>query len=381
MPDPSSTSNSDEPPLDALVSVEEIPPPASQGLVLSPGEWRFVAVLVLALFVLLPLFWRWWRPVEFGESDRIPYALHDDAWQFGRVVEDIASRPGIVVFGDSVIWGEFVRPDETLPARLRETLQQDVWNLGVNGAHPLALEGLLREEAGPIRDRSVILHLNLLWLSSPESDLSTREPVSVQHADWVPQMDPGLSAYEASLHDRIARALDARVATWSLAAHVRAACFDGQDLPRWSIEHPKDSLLDALTAPPPEMSTAARRVGHRRSPERSVEYAWVPLERSVQWAAFGRIVELLRNRRCDVSVLIGPFNQHVLTDESRRVFEKLRDDAQRQLTALGLRTFAPPVLDAALYGDASHPLAAGYRELASWLGAHPGSREWLGGQP
>src|SRR5947207_1553612 len=77
---------------------------------------------------------------------RIPYPLSGDYWLYQWRLEQI--RPSSVpVLGDSVIWGEYVRPDGTLTHFLnRESGQPDRFvNIGVNGVFPLAMEGLIRE--------------------------------------------------------------------------------------------------------------------------------------------------------------------------------------------------------------------------------------------
>src|SRR5947209_1671428 len=81
----------------------------------------------------------------------------------------------IILLGDSVVWGEYVRPNGTLAHFLSQRSGRPgrFVNGGVNGLFPLALEGLVRHYGRALHDRKVIVHCNVLWMSSPKADLST----------------------------------------------------------------------------------------------------------------------------------------------------------------------------------------------------------------
>ena len=66
-------------------------------------------------------------------------------------------------------------------------------------------------------------------------------------------------------------------------------------------------------------------------------------------------------------VLVGPFNVHMLDRQSRAVYNKRLAAVSAYLAAAGVPYFVPEPLDSDLYADASHPLAAGYAELARRL--------------
>ena len=97
-------------------------------------------------------------------------------------------RPGlaqnkILVVGDSVIWGHYVPPNETLAHYLNEfsgTLPPGRFaNLGLDGTHPAALAGLLRHHGAGLSGRTVVLQFNPLWLELPH-DHSDRQGVPLQ---------------------------------------------------------------------------------------------------------------------------------------------------------------------------------------------------------
>ncbi len=98
-----------------------------------------------------------------------------------------------------------------------------------------------------------------------------------------------------------------------------------------------------------------------------VDYAWVDLDTSLQWQAFKRLVNLLKRRGNRVFVLVGPFNEHLLTTRSLEKYQqiKARITAWLQFQQIPHAAFAPLLSEQ--YGDASHPLAAGYAQLARLL--------------
>ena len=86
---------------------------------------------------------------------------------------------------------------------------------------------------------------------------------------------------------------------------------------------------------------------------------------------------MLRQRGCDVLVVVGPFNEHMVAPEQRGTYHTLRDDIVRWLRARQVPVVAPDTLPSELYADASHPLTAGYALLASRIAQDPAFRAWL----
>src|SRR5262249_5747393 len=87
-----------------------------------------------------------------------------------------------------------------------------------------------------------------------------------------------------------------------------------------------------------------------------------------------RVVGLLRQRGNRVFVLVGPFNEHLLTPASLRRYQRVKATIADWLQAEQVAHVVPPPLPSNQYGDASHPLAAGYDQLARQLLDVPGCR-------
>src|SRR2546426_96721 len=83
-------------------------------------------------------------------------------------------------------------PEGTLSHFLNEQFGQTgkFINAGVNGLFPLALEGLINYYGTPLQHRKVIVHCNVLWMSSPKADLSSDKEEQFNHAHLVPQFFP-----------------------------------------------------------------------------------------------------------------------------------------------------------------------------------------------
>ncbi len=136
---------------------------------LSAWQWLVTALLLVLVMSLVPSIWERIEPLEDGADFRIPYELSYDYWLYQRHCRRSAGRGDVLVVGDSVIWGPYVTRQETLPHYLAAATGgcRRFANLGLDGAHPAALAGLVNSYGADIAGCDVILHCNLLWISSP----------------------------------------------------------------------------------------------------------------------------------------------------------------------------------------------------------------------
>ena len=255
-------------------------------------------------------------------------------------------------------------------------------NAGVNGMHPIAMEGFARISLRHLRQAHLLVHCNLLWLSSPERDLSAPEEVHFNHAMWCSQLPGRIPAYHEEWSQRVSVAVRRSVPLAHWVQHVRLTCFDGQPLPEWTLEHPSDSVFARLgrLRNDPLMPSDQLRHQPRSWQEQSIplqDHRWVALEQSLQWRAFRELVTRFRERGNRVCVVIGPFNQHLLTEASRAEFVRLREGVANWLREHDFPFYSSPLLPSEEYADASHPLAAGYERLARQMERDPVSRNWL----
>ena len=345
-------------------------PFGSNDVRLSPGEWLVAGIVLLALFYFTPVLWERIEPLRAGADYRIPYPLGNDYWTYRRYCGEACRHQKTLVLGDSVTWGHYVRNDETLSHYLNElTGEARFANVAVDGIHPAALSGLVAHYGRDISDRDVILHANLLWMSSERHDLQVTKEFAFNHPTLVPQLFPRIPCYKASLEERIGITVGREVPLLGWTDHLRIAYYDGTDLPMWTIEHPYANPASAITlelpSPEPSPEATAEPWTARGIPQYNPP--WVPLETSFQWDQLQRTIETLQRRRNRVFVVVGPFNEHMLTRESRTIYQERKQEAEAWLRENEIPHAVPPALPSRLYADASHPLAEGYRMLAQQL--------------
>ena len=239
----------------------------------------------------------------------------------------------------------------------------------MDGFHPAALGGLIRYYGRAISGKKVILHLNPLWMSDKKQDLQTEKEYRFHHPRLVPQFSPKIPCYKDSWSKRVSVAIGRHVAFLGWTSHLRTVYFENMDVPAWTMEHPYENPLQAITLelpvdkkdnPQDHSSWTERRTGKRN-------FQWVELDTSLQWNLFRRTVELLKSRKNTVFVLVGPFNEHMFKDESKGVYSNMQSGIETWLRQNNIPYYIPPALPSNVYSDASHPLAEGYALLAKQL--------------
>ena len=340
---------------------------SSNAVRLSIREWCAVlAVLALIASLINPV-WQRMERLELAVDYRVPYGLSEDYWFFDRYCEEATDADKTLVFGDSFVWGQYVDKEESLTHFLNQQAGSERFvNAGLDGAHPMALDGLIQHYCSGIRGGDVVLHLNLLWLSSPQADLQIERELSFNHPRLVPQFRPRIPSYGESVSGRIGIALARHVPVFEWVRHLQEAYFGGGDLVRWTLEHPYENPFRRLTLTLPESEDTnhpdAQAWSVRTRGEQ--ELPWVSLETSLQWQAFQGLLEHLRARENRVFVVIGPMNEHMLSTANAEVYRGLLEGAGAWLTENDFAFFQPSTLPSELYADLSHPLSQGYALLA-----------------
>ena len=341
----------------------------SNGIRLSGREWILVAVFGLAIVIGAPLLANR-EPFEVPAEARIPAKLSDDYWLYRRYVDRAAERGDIVVLGDSVVWGKFAHRGETLSHHLNALAGSEKYaNLGLNGAHPLALAGLVEHFATPIAGKKVVLHCNPLWYTSATVDLRDSKKTEFNHPHLVPQFDFRMTSHHEDVSTRLGNLLLERLPFSQWTTHLQQSNYEQGDIPGWTLKNPyADPLAPALR----EVALDDDRIEEEQKSwkKRGVQltdYPWIDPDESLQWAGFKRTVDLLRKRGNAVFVVVGPFNEHLLTPESRGRYAPVKTKLAAWLTLNGVPHVVPEALPSELYGDSSHPLPAGYAALAKTL--------------
>src|SRR5262249_38367445 len=126
-------------------------------------------------------------------------------------------------------------------------------------------------------------------------------------------------------------------------SHLRNAYFDQKNILSWTLaeDENRPGYYPNVYRNPLTQITLTVPAGPRDDPDRgprskrhkpwsedgraTTRFDWVELDSSLQWQAFQRLIALLQQRGNEVLVVLGPFNEHMLLEENRSTFRKLRD--------------------------------------------------------
>lgn len=379
--------------------LDDTPVFSSNVMRLTMGQWFIVIVTIGLLLGLTSSVWKyiekWDHPVDY----RIPYALSRDYWLYQRHLEQSVaeiSQPVFVV-GDSVVWGEFVDRESTLSHALTEQINDDTRfvNAGVNGLFPLALEGLVREYGEALYNQRVILHCNLLWMSSAEADLSSTKEQTFNHAQLVPQFSPWIPCYKEVLEKRLSTVLTRHSSFLSWNAHLQICYYDSKTIPEWTLTQEGRTISGETNArglpwtpvtfcvpAEPTMESDRGPQSPRHQPWfdrglKSQSFDWVATEESLQWSAYRRLVKLLRERENKLYVVLGPFNEHLVLPANRVGIQRWKEKVVTWLRESQVPVIVADTLATQVYADASHPLTLGYQHLAAQVAKDSKFITWL----
>ncbi len=206
--------------------------------------------------------------------------------------------------------------------------------------------------------------------------------------DGVPLWDPEFNTVAGWLLDR-------HVPYYDWTTHLKMVYFEGRSIESWMLANPEANPVGQFHVRTDRWDESSpRRWFFARPTEfepdrpdtpwtgRGIEiedFPWIPLEQSFQWRCTRHMIETLRARSGQLLVVIGPYNEHLLTEASRQRYRRRLHQARTWIEAQGIPCVVPEVLPSELYADASHPLAKGYRLLAQRLLADETFRRWVDG--
>jgi hypothetical protein len=349
------------------VESDDYNPFTSHGIRLTRGEWIIVAIFTVVMFTITPMFWKRAEKLEIEADYRMPFSLSSDYWEYARFADIAAQRYDTLLLGDSVIWGQYVTREQTLSHHLNELAGKEQFgNLGLDGTHPLALSGLIEDYGAGIQGKNVILLCNALWMSSPKHDLQIEQEFHFNHPKLVPQFSPAIPCYKESTSARLGIVVERHVPFNAWTGHLQSAYFDQTDIPAWTLEHPYAAPWSVvnLQVPPSDNLLRHEAISWSERGAKKQSFPFVDLDRSLQWHAFQKSVEILKRRGNSVFVVISPLNEHMLDETSQKSYVRVKSEIEAWLKSNQIRYCAPATLPSEEYADASHPLNNGYRLLA-----------------
>ena len=200
-------------------------------------QWLGLAVLAVAVVAFAPWLWKQVEPFPYEDDNRIPFDLKEDYWLYNRFADMAATRCDTFIIGDSVVWGVYVKRDETLSHYLNKLAgKPHVANLGLVGAHPLALAGLVEHYAGSVRNKTVVLQCNPLWTTSPMNHLQDpKKPDVLFHPRLIPQFRPAIPRYKEEISHRLGVVVEQHSDFRGWTTHLQQAYYSQSDIPSWTL--------------------------------------------------------------------------------------------------------------------------------------------------
>ncbi|MDD2707861.1 MAG: hypothetical protein PHV34_07600 [Verrucomicrobiae bacterium] len=346
------------------------PPFASNVERLTLKQWLWVVFFMAVIGWGVPFLWptceRFCPPSDY----RLSYELSNDYWMFKQWCDEAVKRYPCVLIGDSVIWGQYVKKEETLSHALNRAAGRELFaNLGVDGLHPAAIYGLIKYHGTSLRNRQVIINFNPLWYTSARLDLQGNEEARFNHPGLVPQFFSKPACYRAEFTERIRNVMSRQVSFLTWLNHVNMVYFDNVGFFQWTMDHPY-RLSFKGRAEGPHFKDDKPHGAPKTWEEQGIgkqDFEWVDLRGSVQWRFFRRALQLLTGRGNQVFVLVGPFNPYLLSKTSQEKHKQLRAEVEGYLKEHHVEHWVVPDLPSAEFADASHPLSLGYERMANEL--------------
>ena len=130
---------------------------------LSPRWWCIVLAVWLLAMWLAPGIGERWEGFAPSDDYRVPYPMSEDYWHYDRLTRLRAEAKQALLIGDSVVWGEYVKPEDSLASCLNRRIGAARFaNGGVNGLHPIAMAGMVEHYTSGLHNQKVVVHCNLL---------------------------------------------------------------------------------------------------------------------------------------------------------------------------------------------------------------------------
>ena len=98
---------------------------------------------------------------------------------------------------------------------------------------------------------------------------------------------------------------------------------------------------------------------------------------SLSTFSFKKAIEILKSRNNKVFLLLGPFNPYILTEESLRPYNNIKDKMETWLEENEISYYSVLDLPSEYYAGASHPLKEAYAKIAGELFETEPFRKWM----
>jgi hypothetical protein len=326
-------------------------------------KYIMISFLILLLTgAVIPYIFPLADSTSFTGDYRMPYSMGEDYFLYKKYSEKTALEKTIPVIGDSVIWGHYTFNSETLPAQLnRLNPKIKFTNMGLDGIHPAAMNGLMNLYSAKFKNRKIIIGVNLLWMSSPRHDLTGPVNSEINHKPLLPQFNPEIPSYRPSFEEKISALITRSIPLFSWIDHIRITRFTEKSFYLWTMENPHKSIMEYFSHNDVDFKVP-EGIQPDKMQEQNIE--WATIDKSLQWKFMIDTLTSLKDDGNEVAALITPFNTYMMTEKSRKQYYAILAEMEWILREKRITPVIPSALEKKYFADSSHPTAEGYKLIA-----------------
>lgn len=352
-------------------------------MLLTMKEWIFTIVLFAVISTTIYYGWNAWESFTPGPDHRETCwaEKQSDYWAYNRWIKYAREHYKVLLIGDSVIWGQEVRNNETISHYINEFYGQDiVANVGNDGLFMAGINGLVNHYGENLHNTNILLQLSPLWMSSLQRDLRGAKKSQYHHPRLIPQLSTRITYYH-DLNTRLGYIFERYFRLFPFVRHLMANYYDNKSISAWMIDNPYRNPFTAITfqSAPVMAEPQGKQTSWDAKGIKLTDASFVLPSESVQWECYVDALKKLKKMNSKVFVLIGPYNHYMLTQESQlRLFSMIKI-LKKNLDVLGIPYFDSFEINlpSKTFADTCHLLKEGHIILTKELVSDEKFREWL----
>lgn len=355
----------------------------SNAMILSLKEWIATLALVALINGIIYYGWNSWEKFNPGPDHRETCwaEKQSDYWAYTRWIRYAREHYNVLLLGDSVIWGQEVRNDQTISHYLNEFYGRDiVANLGNDGLFMAGIDGIVKYYGEDLDNANIIVQLSPLWMANLRRDLRPEKKSNYHHPRLIPQFSTRINYYH-DLNTRIGYFIEHYVRVFPFVRHLMANYYDNESISSWMMDNPYKDPFTAITfqAAPVMAESQGESLDWETKKQKVSNEPFVNSSQSIQWGLYVDALKRFQVKNSRVFVMIGPYNQYMLTPESQLRLFTLIELLKKDLDALGIPYFDTFTigLPSRTFGDTCHLLKDGHIMLAKAMLSDERFRQWL----
>ncbi len=355
----------------------------SNAMILSVKEWIITILLFAVISATIYYGWNSWEEYAPGPDHRETCwaEKQSDYWAYNRWLKYVRQHYKVLLIGDSVIWGQEVRNDETISHYINEFHGEDiVANCGNDGLFMAGINGIVNHYGGNLDNANIILQLSPLWISSLRRDLRGAKKFRYHHPRLIPQFSSRITYYH-DLNTRLGYQFEHYFKLFPFVRHLMANYYDNKSISSWINDNPYRNPFTAITfqAAPVMAESQGKGISWISKGIKLSDASFVIPSESIQWECFVNALKKLQAMNSRVFVLIGPYNHYMHTPGSQRRLFSTINILKKNLDDMKIPYFDTLRIEipSDTFADSCHLLKEGHIMLAEELTNDAGFRKWL----